>query len=74
MPRRSRPAKNVPRVRPPATPRLIVRNLTGTFPTSRPPTAAWRNVRPGEIHPIVTESGAGTSALMQLVFSVYPPR
>ena len=74
MPRRSRPAKNVPRVRPPATPRLIVRNLTGTIPTSGPPTAVWLNVRPGETHPIVTENGPGTSTLMQLGAGACPPR
>jgi ABC-type sugar transport system ATPase subunit len=56
-----------------AASRLVMRNVTKTFPGVKAVDNVSFDVRPGEIHAMVGENGAGKSTLMHLVAGVYIP-
>jgi ABC-type sugar transport system ATPase subunit len=54
-------------------PRLVIRNVTKTFPGVKAVDRVSFDVAPGEIHAMIGENGAGKSTLMHLVAGVYRP-
>jgi ribose transport system ATP-binding protein/rhamnose transport system ATP-binding protein len=54
-------------------PRLVMRNVTKTFPGVRAVDNVSLEVRRGEVHALIGENGAGKSTLMHLVAGVYQP-
>ena len=54
-------------------PRLVVRNVTKTFPGVKANDNVSLEVRQGEVHALIGENGAGKSTLMHLVAGVYQP-
>lgn len=53
--------------------RLLVTNMTKTFPGVKALDQVQLRVKPGSVHALIGENGAGKSTLMKCLFGIYQP-